>query len=435
MNRRISAVTLNTFQDYVFTPAFIALIILILLIPFLCSNMSGDGTAEGKFKVFVTYSFLISSIIFTVTNISISCSLISSEWKKKTLLLLDVKPIKRWEIVFGKWLGMLTINIVLIICFLSAMTISSILISRNLKKNFPEYRNIFTTEAELFPISLDESSKTKPSGFTTFFQMSPKASEGEKETYAVLPKENMKWTFEGIHKSSGNVYLSYRFQTSGPEGQTALGYWLVGNSSMSTPLELETNLSQGKPHRFQVPNEAISNDGELDIVYLNIEPKNISVLFTKSDFKILYPQSNYWMNLLRGAGNLLILITFICSVGLCFSCIVSNLTAVLSTSILIFISYLHDFTQIMLNSILVEMQTQQPVEIIQRLSYPVLKFTAFILPPLDKALPHSYIGSFLLIPSSYLVYLFLRIIVLGALPMLIIAIIYLSHRELGIPNE
>ena len=277
MNRRITAVTLNTFRDYFFTPAFFTLIILLLIIPLLCSNLSGDGTAEGKFKVFVTYSFLISSIILTVTNVSLSSSSISSEWKKKTLLLLDVKPIKRWEIILGKWLGILTINIVLITCFLLSMTGSSILVSRNLKKSFPGYRNIFITETELFPL-----------------QISSEVSSQEKETYAVPPRESMEWTFKGIRKSSDNLYFSYRFQTSGSEEQKILGYWLLGNTSLDKPFELGTNLSKDKIYRLPIPNEAVSNEGELSVTYLNIEPTNISVLFPKEEFKILYPQGNYW---------------------------------------------------------------------------------------------------------------------------------------------
>ncbi len=435
MNRRITAVTLNTFRDYFFTPAIITLIVFMLLIPFLCFNMSGDGTAEGKFKVFVTYSFLISSIILTVTNISLSCSSISGEWKKRTLLILDVKPIKRWEFILGKWLGILAINVILIICFLLAMTFSSILISRNLTRNFPEYRSIFTTEAELFPIPAAKSSPKKTSDFMSFLKMSPEVSEGEKETYAIPPRENMVWNFKGIRKSSGNLYLSYRPQTSGPEGQNIAGYWIAGNPSLPQPFELQISFPKDKVHRLQLPWEAVSVDGELNIAYLNFDPANMSILFPRSDFKILYPRGNYWINLLRGGANLLMLVTLICSVGIFFSCIVSNLTAILSTSILISMSYMHDFIEIMINSISSQIQTKETAGIIPHLSYPMLKFIAFFLPPLDKALPHSYIGNFLLIPSQYLGFLFIRIILLGALPLLILAIIYFSHRELGIPNE
>lgn len=436
MNRRIIAVTQNTFRDYFFTPALIALVILLLLIPLWCSNMSGDGTAEGKFKVFVTYSFFICSIILTVTNISLSCSSISSEWKRKTLLLLDVKPIKRWEIILGKWLGILAVNIVLILSFLLSMTVSSILVSRNLQKSFPEYRDIFTTEAELFPISAVKSVQPKASGSTSPSETTPAVSPERKGTYAVPSRDSIQWKFKITRKSpEDNLYLSYRFITSSQGEQVISGYWLLGNPSLDKTFEAETMFSQNKIHRLQIPNEAVGKEGELIVTYLNTEPTNVSVLFPKGEFKILYPKGNYWENLFRGAVNILLLVTFICSVGIFFSCTVSNLTAVLATSVLIFISYLHNFVEIMTNSILMEIKSQQAVGLISRLSYPMLKFTVFLFPPLNKALPHSYIGDFLLLPLSSMASLFLRIIILGALPLLIIAMLYLSRRELGIPNE
>jgi hypothetical protein len=441
MNKRIIAVANNTFRDYLFTPASVTIIIMLLLVPFLCSNLLGDGTAEGKFKVFVTYSFIISSIIFTMANISFSCASISGEWKKKTLLILDVKPIRRWEIIFGKWSGMLAINIVLISLFLLSMAFSSMLVSYNLTKKFPEHKNIFTTETELFPTQAGDSFQDKSSGFMSFLQIRESSKKG---IYSVPASGEFGWTFKDIRQTSArqdlvgksdNLYLSYRFQTAGPEGQNISGYWLVGNPSLPAPFELETSKPKDIVHRLPIPFKAVSDKGELDIVYLNIEPTNLSVLFPASDFKLLYTQGSYWTNLIKGGLNLLILVTFICSVGICFSCIVSNLTAVLATSVLVFTSYLHDFIVLMINSIFRETQTQQIVGMIQRISYPTLKFISFILPPLNKALPHSYIGSSLLIPSSYLASLFIRIILLGALPLLIVAVIYLSHRELGIPNE
>lgn len=433
--RRTTAVALNTFRAYFFTPAFFILILAILLIPLWCSNMSGDGTAEGKFKVFVTYSFFISSILFTVINISLSCSSISSEWKKKTLLLLDVKSIKRWEIILGKLSGVLLINIVLILCFVLSMGFSSMLVARDIKKNFPEYRNIFMTETELFPSLVENPSPSKISELETDSEINLSASHRSKGTYAVSPKSGIKWVFEGIDKpSEGNMNVSFRFITS-KGNRIVTGYWFLTNPSIKQIFESATRYPEDKIHRLPIPMEAISTEGEVSITYLNADPANISVLFPKSDFKVLYSKGNYWTNLARASVNMLLLATFICSVGIFFSCIVSHLTAVLSTSILIFISYMHDFMEIMVNSIFKEMQASQTVGMIHRLSYPVLKFTTSILPPLNKALPHTYIGNFLLIPFPYLGSIFLRIIVFGALPLIILAIIYLSHKELGIPNE
>ncbi len=450
MNRRIMAVSLNTFRDYFFTPSAIILLIILLLTPLLCSRLLGDGTAEGKFRVFVTYSFIISSIVFTAINISVSCSSVSSEWKKKTLLTLDVKPIRRWEIILGKWMGMLFINIVLVFAFILAMSLSSILVSRELSKNYPEHMSIFRVETELLPSATftdtdkEEALQSKPSGFLSF--LSP-TSQNIKGVYTVAAGGNIGWVFKGIHSlpvrqtpllegESENIYLSYRFQTSGTEGQTVSGYWLAGNPSLTVPFEVQTNLPKDQIHRLPIPIKTVSDKGELNVGYFNIDPSNLTVLFPKSDFKILYPQGNYWINLLKGGINILILAAFIYSVGLCFSCVVSHLTAILSTSILICISYMHEFIAIMLDSIFSDVQLQQNAEtMINRISYPVLKLIYVIFPPLNDALPHSYIGSSLLIPSDYLFALFIRIIILGALPLLIVATIYLSYRELGIPNE
>jgi len=451
MNNRILAVAKNTFKDYFFNATSVFLVIMFLLIPFLCSNLLGDGTAEGKFRVFVTYSFLISSIIFTVANISFSCSSISSEWKNKTLLTLDVKPIKRWEIIFGKWLGMLFINLVFIAFFILSMSFSSLLVSYKLRENFSEHINIFKTKSELFPVLTSESSgenrssESQPRDFRFFLF---KKAEDRKENYVAKAAGRLDWSFKGIklpskttvpansgQEASEDIYLSYRFQTAGSKEQIVSGYWLVGNSSLSGPFELGTNLLADKIHRLPIPPQAVSADGQVDIAYLNIDSSNISVLFPSSDFKLLYSHGNYWVNLLKGAANILILVTFIFSIGLCFSCLVSHLTAILATSILMSIAYMHEFIEIVAEAFFREMQVQQQIQFMHRMSYHMLRFFSFIFPPLNEALPHSYIGSSLLIPSDYLFALFMRIIVLGALPALIVAMVYLSYRELGIPNE
>ncbi|RKY29882.1 MAG: hypothetical protein DRP67_05715, partial [Candidatus Omnitrophota bacterium] len=94
MIRKIFSVVYITIKKYIFTPGFLILTLIIFLIPLLCLNLQGDGTAEGKFKIFVTYSFLLSSIILIFANIVFSSVSISGELKRKTIFLLDSKPIK-----------------------------------------------------------------------------------------------------------------------------------------------------------------------------------------------------------------------------------------------------------------------------------------------------------------------------------------------------
>ncbi len=398
--------------------------------------MAGDGTAEGKFKVFITYSFLFTSIVMTVANIGLSSFSISREWKKKTLFLLDVKPIKRWEVIVGKWLGLLEINILLLAFFFLSMAGFSLLVSRQVNNNFTAGKNIFVTYREVFPSHTGEIGIEEGSFIPTPEMQGPTSVVG-KETYPVPPRGQREWIFRGLRvEKSERIELLYRFHTSQETEQTeSVGYWLVGGSNKDNPYEMLTQVTANKVHRLILPPEAVSENGELKIIYQNVDPKNLSILFPRKDFKVLYPAGNYWLNLLGGMINLILVMSFICALGILFSCLTSTLTAVIATSVFVLNGYLHSFIYLIYKSFFIQKGPQGTAEISQWLSQVILRITLFLLPSLNKAMPHTYIGDSLLLPMIYLAGLFLRIVVVGTVPLLFFAIFYLSRRELGVLNE
>jgi len=417
MIRKIFSLAYLTVKKHLFTFGFVFLSIIFFLIPFWCSYLQGDGTAEGKFKVFVTYSFLLSSIILIVVNIAFSCVSISGELKKKTMFLLDSKPVKRWQVIVGKWVGFLSLNFLLILSFLLSMSLFSISLSKKIKSNFKEEKNIFLTYNQVSPYSYISGKEKKSSELK------------KRETYAVPPGGKITWDFKGIKNVSSDIYLTFKFYTSKKEEKEIAGYWLIGNPSMEKPVEILTKFSQNEVHRLKISSECVSKKGQLQITYINIDPENISVLFNREKLKVRYPWKNYWDNFVRSGFNLLLVTGFISAMGIFFSALVSTLTAVIATSILIFISYLHGFTELIVKSLIEEKK------IFTYLSYLLLKFSLFILPPLNKFLPHTYIEDSLILPFSYLKDVFLKTTIFGAVPILILAILYFSKRELGVFNE
>jgi len=397
MIRKIFSLAYLTVKKHLFTFGFIFLSIIFFLIPLWCSYLQGDGTAEGKFKVFVTYSFLLSSIILITVNITFSCVSISGELKKRTMFLLDSKPVRRWQVIVGKWVGFLSLNFLLILSFLLSMSLFSISLSKKIKSNFKEERNIFLTYDQISPYTFVSGKEKKSSELK------------ERETYAIPPGGKITWSFKGIRNAS-DIYLTFKFYTSKKEEISITGYWLIGNPSMEKPAEILTEFSQNEVHRLKIPSECVSKKGELQITYMNIDPRNISVLFNREKLKIRYPWKNYWNNLVRSGFNLLLVTGFISAMGIFFSALVSTLTAAISTSILIFISYLHSFTELIVKSLLGE---KGESKIFTYFSYLLLKFSLFILPPLNKFLPHTYIEDSLILPF----------------------ILYFSQRELGVFNE
>ena len=298
------------------------------------------------------------------------------------------------------------------------MSLFSVFLSKKIKNTFKEEKNIFLTYNQISPYSFlsgeEEKSKLK-----------------KRETYAIPPGGKITWNFKGIRNTS-DIYLTFKFYTSKKGEKEITGYWLIGNPSMKKPVEILTEFSQNKVHRLEIPSECISKNGELQITYMNIDPENISVLFDKEKLKIRYPWKNYWNNLLRSGFNLLLITGFISAMGIFFSSLVSTLTAAISTSVLIFISYLHGFTELIVKS-LTEGKGESKIFIY--FSYPLLKLSLFILPPLNKFLPHIYIEDSLLLPFSYLKDVFLKTTIFGAIPVLVLAILYFSQRELGVFNE
>jgi hypothetical protein len=436
MKRRIQAIIYNTLKGFVKTPGFFFLAVFIIAIPWWASTMAGDGTAEGKFKVFITYSFLFASIVLTVANIGIASFAVSFEWKKKTLFLLDVKPVKRWEFIIGKWLGVLSINFIFLLLFFLSLSVFSLVVSRQVGHDFPGQRNIFLTYREISP-SATKTSQEKGKEEVIAPELMQESPQTSKETFYVLPKGYRQWVFNNIgYSGNGRLYLLYKFHISkgGKEKQT-LGYWLFGSPGEKKRYEMVTRVTPEEVHRLMVPVQAVSPEGKLEVTYMNTDPANVSVLFTKTDFKIRYPRGNFFINLISGCVNLLLLFGFISALGIFFSCLTSSLTAVIGTSILTFNAYMHNFAVILYNSLLGQGQAQQGISFAGQISRIILRISLFLLPPLNKALPHSYIGDFLLLPASYLAMLFFRIIILGAAPLLLIAVFYMSHRELGVPNE
>ncbi len=433
---RIRTLARNVLRGFLNTPGFFVLVIMLLGIPWWASNMAGDGTAEGKFKVFITYSFLLTSIVLTVANIGLSSFSISKEWKKKTLFLLDVKPIKRWEIIIGKWLGLLEINVLLLTFFFLSMAGFSLLVSRQVGNNFSVGKNIFVTYREVFPSHTGEIGMEKGNITPTPEMQGPNPAVS-KENYPVPPRGQREWRFRGLRvEKLGRIELLYRFHTSQKTEQTgSIGYWLVGGYNKENPYEMLTEVTAGKVHRLLIPPEAVSENGELKITYQNVDPQNLSILFSRKDFKVLYPAGNYWLNLLGGMINLILVMSFICALGILFSCLTSTLTAVIATSVFVLNGYLHSFISLIYKTLLNQKGTQGTAEITQWFSQAILRVTLFLLPPLNKALPHTYIGDSLLLPITYLAALLLRIVVVGTVPLLFFAILYLSRRELGVLNE
>ena len=90
---------------------FLLLSLAISVIPYLIRH---DGTAEMFARVQLSYSLIIAGIFLAASTLWLSCGILAQDIEKHYISLITSKPIDRWEIWLGRWIGIFALNSALI---------------------------------------------------------------------------------------------------------------------------------------------------------------------------------------------------------------------------------------------------------------------------------------------------------------------------------
>src|SRR5688572_6831863 len=89
----------------------IVLLCAVVLLPVLIKD---DGTARGFTQILLTYCLGSITAILGISTLWLSCGALAREIEEAQIQLVCVKPIARWQVWLGKWLGLLFLNTVLL---------------------------------------------------------------------------------------------------------------------------------------------------------------------------------------------------------------------------------------------------------------------------------------------------------------------------------
>src|SRR3954467_1961742 len=84
----------------------------VILLPILIKD---DGTAEGFTQILITYTLSTVTGLLGLSTLWLSCGTLARDIEECQLQMLAVKPIARWQIWLGKWLGIMSLNAALLI--------------------------------------------------------------------------------------------------------------------------------------------------------------------------------------------------------------------------------------------------------------------------------------------------------------------------------
>src|SRR5215831_19397814 len=69
-----------------------------------------DGTARGFTQILLTYTLGTISALLGLSTLWLACGILARDIEDCQMQVLAVKPIPRWQIWLGKWLGLLALN-------------------------------------------------------------------------------------------------------------------------------------------------------------------------------------------------------------------------------------------------------------------------------------------------------------------------------------
>ncbi len=273
------------------------LVVVLVTVPF---SLKSDGTQKGRVQITLAYSLGVLNIIMSLLTLFLSTSTFFTDIRNRVIFTIDTKPVRRWEILGGKWLGIIVVDAALLVCLGGAIYGTTMYIGRTLKgkeqEHFDLRREVLTARAGVKPTVPRKMKK----------QSSVVAFQHEKE-----------WVFENIRLTpvEKTVTLKFRYYNAGATGQEVSGLWTIGSKDSAFYRHV-TTLPAKSFHEFQVPAATISPDGKLRVSFLNLTVSGMSVIFPVDDVTVLYHVGSFGGNFFRAMLLILSRLAFIAVVGL-----------------------------------------------------------------------------------------------------------------------
>ena len=76
--------------------------------------LKDDGTAKGLTQILLTYTLSAVAALLGMATLWLSCGTLARDVEECQIQMVTVKPISRWQVWLGKWLGILGLNAMLV---------------------------------------------------------------------------------------------------------------------------------------------------------------------------------------------------------------------------------------------------------------------------------------------------------------------------------
>jgi len=446
----IWAVAANTIKQAVrMKIATVFIILLLVLLPLMAVSMTGDGTIKGRLQTFISYGLSLTSLLLCLLTIIVSIYSITSDIDHRQIYTVITKPIHRFQLLFGKLLGVILLDVLLLVLFSAIIYAAAVYMPKFLQASDSELtllnNEFFTARAGLVPEKIDVSQdvldtykKLQEAGQLPQDVLESKLA---RESYIkALTKQielskraapvgyELIWEFNNVKPLDPKQSLFVKFQydvSVNPPDLQVYGRWVVGDIRQ-LPFDIYTFDRKDLIrtfYEFEVPADAVADDGYLAVAFLNVPLNDTVVIFPPEDgLEVLYKADSFTANFIRAALLILLRLLFLAALATLAATFLSFPAALLFCLVVFFTGSISGFC----------------LESFDFMGENLSKFYTYtirpivqLLPQFDKFNPTKFLVPARLLSWSLLAKVVVSLICIKAIILLLLAILIFKFREIA----
>ena len=295
-----------------------------------------DGTARGFTQILLTYTLSVITGLLGLSTLWLACGTLARDIEECQMQVVATKPIARWQIWLGKWLGIMSLNAALLA--LSGACVYGLLQWRATK--LPAAEQTVLREQVLvargsareqnYDAEIDAATerilqgrlKNSPVDKVDVPEVRKQIREQVKADFQLVPPGYSRpWQIDlGFAKNflrNKPLQLRVKFNSAqkSPSG-TFVALWQVGDPNSANLWRSEPmSLAPDTFHEFRIPANLFDDKGVLTVLFKN--PNDTALLFPLEDgLEVLYPQGGFTLNFARGLGIIFCWMALLAALGL-----------------------------------------------------------------------------------------------------------------------
>ena len=332
---QVALLTLRSAFRLKLAPALIAILAaLSVIMPYIIRH---NGTAQMFTQVTMSYSLSAISAVLGLATLWLACGSLARDITEKQIQILATKPIPRWKIWLGKWMGIILLDAILL--FASGTMVVGMIMFRSSDLNKDQRKVLFeqVLVARSGVMEKTEYTDAEINAVVRYLEQNPRPGQSENEARLreealselkrrdqLIPNNRMRvWEIDLSHAASklkdAPLFLRVHFyaakvkRADGGTTPALRGFWEVGESP--NQWRMENTITPDTYSYITVPAGHIGPDGILKVAFRNYNPNTL--IFPLNDgLEVLYKEASFIPSFFRALGVLLCWMAALAALGL-----------------------------------------------------------------------------------------------------------------------